>query len=106
AGGAHVTSSGRSQSGGLGNQTGRSIMRTMPRRKVLPAEYCWQRRALVGGDSGTKRGSLASRCVRATGQHLEPTGGWSTARLESYGRESREGPVGRRGAPAQRRRGV
>jgi hypothetical protein len=37
----------------------------------------------VGGDSGTKRGSLASRCVRATGQHLEPTGVWSTARLES-----------------------
>jgi hypothetical protein len=37
----------------------------------------------VGGDSGTKRGSLASRCARVTGQHLEPTGVWSTARLES-----------------------
>jgi hypothetical protein len=37
----------------------------------------------VGGDSGTKRGSLASGCARATGQHLEPTGVWSTARLES-----------------------
>src|SRR5262249_52527765 len=59
------------------------MKRTMPRREVLPAGYCWQRRALVGGDSGTKRGSLAPGCARATGRHLGPTGVWSTARLDS-----------------------
>ena len=77
-----MTSFGHSQSGGQGKHTGRSMKRTMQRRNPIPAGYCWQRRALVGGDSGTKRGSLALRCARATGQHLEPTGVWSTARLE------------------------
>jgi hypothetical protein len=37
----------------------------------------------VGGDSGTKRGSLASGCAGVTGQHPGPTGVWSTARLDS-----------------------
>ena len=88
----HVTASRRSQSGGQGKQTGRSITRTMPRRNSIPAGYCWQRRDLVGGDSGTKRGSLALRCARATGQHFEPTGVWSTARLERAVAKVGKGP--------------
>ncbi len=54
----HMTSSCRSQSGGLDKQAGRRINRTMQPRNRTPVGYCWQRRALVDGDSLLNRGSL------------------------------------------------
>jgi hypothetical protein len=79
----HVTASGRSQSGGLGKRVGRSITRTMQRRKVTPVGYCWQRRVLVGDDSLIIRGSLVLRRQYTTGGRRGPAGVGLTAHGES-----------------------
>ena len=103
--GAHMTSLCRSQSGGPGKHASRSMTRMMQHRKDNPVEDCWQRRAswVALDDSprqpgtrrvhttGTARGTHRCRVSGACGQHS---------------RESREGLVGRLGAPVQRRRGV
>jgi hypothetical protein len=78
-----MTSLCRSQSGGPGKHTSRSMKRTMQHREYYPVGYCWQRRAIEGGDSMIVRGSLAP-CVRnTTGQRQGPTGVGSAARVES-----------------------
>ena len=75
--------SGRTQSGGQGKHTGRSIMRTLQRRNMRPVGYSWERRELVGGDSVLTRGSLAARRQRITGRRSGPTGVGVAAREES-----------------------
>ena len=78
-----VSSFRRSQSGGLGKRTGRSMKRTMQRRKDPPVEYYWQRRAVVEGDSLIFRGSLVPGGATVTGRHPGSTGVGSAARGES-----------------------
>jgi hypothetical protein len=76
-----VTSLGRSQSGGQGKHTGRSMKRTMQRRNPIPAGYCWQRRGIRGGDSVFRGGSLAS-LIEHNGRDQRTTGVGSMARVE------------------------
>ena len=48
-----------------------------------PVEHCWQRRALVGGDSLIARGSLEPARAHTTGERAGLTGVGSAARVES-----------------------
>jgi hypothetical protein len=99
------TPPGRSQSGGLGKRTGRSMTRTMQRRNRSPSsiagrdgeswvatpsgevEACYRGPIVMGQDPRTHRRKVDGTCGKGSS-------------------ESREGLVGRRGVPAQRRRGV
>lgn len=80
---AQLTSLRRSQPGGPGKHTSRSIKRTMQHRKHNPVRYCWQRRALVGGDSLIVRGSLVPDARKTTGERAGPTGVGLAARVDS-----------------------
>ena len=48
-----------------------------------PVEYCWQRRAFVGGDSLIVRGSLVPDACTQRERRVGPTGVGSAARVES-----------------------
>src|SRR6266446_9399953 len=77
-----MVASRRSQSGGPGKPAGRSMTRTMQRRKFKPVGDCWQRRAVVGrlGDR-TRKPGIAAPAQREGSR--EPTGVRSTARMDS-----------------------
>ena len=77
-----MASARRSQSGGLGKHAGRSMKRTMQRRKGLPRRILLAETGFVGGDSVIIRGSLASPHQGTTGGCGEPTGVGSMARVE------------------------
>jgi hypothetical protein len=104
--GRHESSDRRSQSGGRGKAAGRSIKRTMQRRNYCNPPGIAGR----GGCRGWRLGSNA-RKPETAGSKRNGTG-WRTHRRRvdgtqrKRGSESREGLVGRLGAPAQRRRGV
>jgi len=59
-----MVASRRSQPGGLGKHAGRSMTRTMQRRKFKPRRILLAETGVVGGDSVIRRGSLASRSWR------------------------------------------
>lgn len=77
-----MTSLRRSQSGGLGKHAGRSIKRTMQRRKHEPRQGLLAEAGSCGGDSVLRGGSLASQ-FEDNGEGLRTTGVGSTARVES-----------------------
>ena len=77
-----MASSCRSQSGGLGKRTGRSMKRTMQRRKGLPRRVLLAETGVVGGDSLIIRGSLEPR-GHATRGFRGPTAVGLAARAES-----------------------
>ena len=86
---AHGAVSRRSQSGGPGKATGRSMTRTMQRRNTFPARYCWQRRALWVA-TRSQHEEAWYRGPHTTGRGRGPTGVGSTAR-----RDSARGKVGK-----------
>jgi hypothetical protein len=59
------------------------MTRTMQHRKYNPVEHCWQRRALVGGDSLIVRGSLVPAACAQRERRAGPTGVGSAARVDS-----------------------
>ena len=79
---AHVTSSRRSQSGGLDKRAGRSIKRTMQPRNGLPRRVLLAEAGLVVGDSVIIRGSLESPGEH-NGKAWRTTGVGSAACTES-----------------------
>ena len=72
----------RSQPGGLGKHTGRSMTRTMQRRNLTTRRILLAETAVVGGDSVLCRGSLVPR-RQHNGRPPGPTGVGSTARVDS-----------------------
>ena len=75
----------RSQPGGLGKHTGRSLTRTMQRRNPAPRRGLLAETGDVGGDSLGNRGSLVPLRRRTTGSGSGPTGVGSAARGASTG---------------------
>jgi hypothetical protein len=105
-GGAHVTPSGGSQPGGLGKHSGRSVKRTIQRRnaesrQVLLAETVTRgwRLAQRSRKPGIADRNVMGQVARTRRRRVDGTCG-------QHSSESREGLAGRRGVPAQRRRGV
>jgi hypothetical protein len=81
-GAGHVAAPGRSQPGGRGKHTGRSITRTMQRRERLPVEHCWQRRAFCGWRLSAKLRKPGIGPPR-NGRVARTHGVGSTARVDS-----------------------
>src|SRR2546425_1660352 len=101
----NLTLSRRSQPGGLGKRAGRNIKRTMQPRNDSTRQLLLAETALWLATRLIRRGSLESSC-EYNGRTRRTTGVGSATCTESTTSESREGPAGRRGAPAQRRRCV
>ena len=78
---ADVVATRRSQSGGPGKATGRSMTRTMQRRNSSPRRGLLAEAGSGGGDSVGRGGSLAS-LVQHNGTEQRTTGVGSTARVD------------------------
>ena len=94
-----------SQPGGLGKRAGRNIKRTMQPRNESTREVLLAETALRMATRLIRRESLESSCEYNRSARRTAGVGSATC-MESTASESREGPAGRRGAPAQRRRCV